>query len=225
MDPLHEQTPAEPNATKNSAPDRDEKGRFQKGNRGSPSNPFTRQTAKLRQAALNAVSEEDIQEIVAILKVKAKEGDVAAIKLLLSYSVGKPTPATDPDTLDQHEMHTIINNHAASMQSAIDIVQGMPVDVLLIMLRAMLPALFDSKLQMAKEVLTQPVAAEEVEEDEEDKAEEATAEQEKQSDSEPDMIPEWMKALVDPNRPEPKIIFEPEPAVERQNGKARMKGS
>ena len=124
MDPLHEQTPAEPNATKNSAPDRDEKGRFQKGNRGGPGNPFTRQTAKLRQAALNAVSEEEIQEIIAVLKAKARQGDVAAIKLLLSYSVGKPTPAANPDTLDQHEMHTIIDNHAVSLQSVIDIVQG-----------------------------------------------------------------------------------------------------
>src|ERR1043165_6927694 len=111
MDPLHEQTPAEPNATKNSAPERDEKGRFQKGNRGGPGNPFTRQAAKLRQAALNAVSEEEITEVIAVLKAKAKQGDVAAIKLLLSYTVGKPTHAPNPDTLDQHELEPIVNNH------------------------------------------------------------------------------------------------------------------
>src|ERR1043166_1097125 len=118
MDSLHQPTPTEPTATTNpGTPERDEKGRFQKGNRGGPGNPFTRQTAKLRQAALNAVSEEEIQEIIAVLKARAKQGDVAAIKLLLSYSVGKPTTAADPDTLDQHEMRTIINNHAASLQN------------------------------------------------------------------------------------------------------------
>src|ERR1043165_4126263 len=109
MDSLHESTSTETTAA--SAPDRDEKGRFQKGNRGGPGNPFTRQTAKLRQAALNAVSEDDIQEIIAVLKARAKQGDVAAIKLLLSYSVGKPTHAPNPDTLDQHELETIVNNH------------------------------------------------------------------------------------------------------------------
>src|ERR1043165_529342 len=213
MDPLHEPTATEPNPNPTGASERDAKGRFQKGNRGGPGNPFARQTAKLRQAALNAVSEEDIQEVIAILKAKAKEGDVAAIKLLLSYSVGKPATAADPDTLDQHEMHTIINNHASSLQSVMDVVQAMPVDALLIMLRAMLPALFDRKLQMAKEVLSQPPATEEDEEDEEEEAEK------NKTVSEPDMIPDWMKAIVDPNRPEPKIVFQPESVPDRQGGK------
>jgi hypothetical protein len=94
---------------------RDEKGRFGKGNRGGPGNPFARQTAKLRQAALEAVSGDDIHEIIEALKEKAKKGDVAASKLLLSYTIGKPTTAADPDTLNQHEYQTIVNNHVTSM--------------------------------------------------------------------------------------------------------------
>src|ERR1051326_2406791 len=161
MDPLHEQTPAEPNATKNSAPDRDEKGRFQKGNRGGPGNPFTRQSAKLRQAALNAVSDEEIRDIINVLKAKAKDGDVAAIKLLLSYSIGKPTDAPNPDTLDQHELETIVNNHVPTPERIVNIIQGLPIEALLIMLRAMLPALFTSKMQMAQAFFSQPPNADE----------------------------------------------------------------
>src|SRR4051812_47398225 len=85
---------------------RDEKGRFRKGNRGGPGNPYTRQTPRLRQAALEAVSEDDIHEIFNVLKDRARQGDVSAIKLLLSYSIGKPLDTPNPDTADQHELQT-----------------------------------------------------------------------------------------------------------------------
>src|SRR5688500_362353 len=105
MKPLHQtakaNTATETHTTSNdSRSQRDEKGRFGKGNRGRPGNPFARQTAKLRQAMLDAVSAEDMREVIDALKGKAKQGDVAAIKLLLSYTVGKPAPVADPDTLD-----------------------------------------------------------------------------------------------------------------------------
>lgn len=78
-------------------------GRFTKGNKGGPGNPFNRQVAALRKALLAGVTAEDIEEVLAVLMIKAKSGDLAAIKLLLSYTVGKPGPAVDPDTLDQQE--------------------------------------------------------------------------------------------------------------------------
>ena len=136
---------------------RDAKGRFGKGNRGGPGNPFTRQTARLRQAALDAVSDDDIRDVIATLKEKAKAGDVAAIKLLLSYSVGKPTAAADPDTLDQHELATMTKNHVANFEGINGIIEGMPAEALLLMLRAMLPELFKSKLQTAAVILSQPI--------------------------------------------------------------------
>jgi hypothetical protein len=34
---------------------------------------------------------------------KAKEGDVAAAKLVLAYAIGKPTEAVNPDTVDLEE--------------------------------------------------------------------------------------------------------------------------
>src|SRR5215475_9876903 len=78
-------------------------GRFAKNNKGGPGNPFNRQVAALRQALLQRVTTEDIEEILAVLLIKAKSGDLAAIKLLLSYTIGKPGPAVEPDTLDQQE--------------------------------------------------------------------------------------------------------------------------
>src|SRR5262245_13748564 len=83
---------------------RDEKGRFGKGNSGGPGNPFMRQTARLRRAALDAVSGEDMRDVINALKEKAKTGDVQAARLLLSYTVGKPAGASDPDTANRHEL-------------------------------------------------------------------------------------------------------------------------
>ena len=43
---------------------RDKRGRFTEGNEGGPGNPFARQVAELRKAALEAVSPDDIREIM-----------------------------------------------------------------------------------------------------------------------------------------------------------------
>src|SRR3954452_15286390 len=76
---------------------RDERGRFRPGNSGGPGNPFARKVAALRKALLDSVSEQDLQEIVVLLKLKAQRGDLAAVKLLFQYCLGKPEPAKDPD--------------------------------------------------------------------------------------------------------------------------------
>jgi hypothetical protein len=51
-----------------------------------------------------AVSEDDMREIVQVMKQRAKEGDVAAAKLIFSYTVGRPAEMVNPDTLDDEEM-------------------------------------------------------------------------------------------------------------------------
>ena len=48
----------------------------------------------------------------------AKKGDVAAAKLLLSYVLGQPTPAVDPDRVDVHELRTI--HETAEAMSDVD---------------------------------------------------------------------------------------------------------
>jgi hypothetical protein len=83
---------------------RDERGRFTANNRFGPGNPFARRTAAFRKAIAEAVTEEMIAAVVAKLAELALAGDVAAIKLFLAYTVGKPLPAVNPDTLDIEEL-------------------------------------------------------------------------------------------------------------------------
>jgi hypothetical protein len=75
-------------------------GRFTKGWRGGPGNPFARRVAALRSVLLDVVDEAQLRKIVARLAVMAERGDVAAAKLILAYVIGRPVPAVDPDRLD-----------------------------------------------------------------------------------------------------------------------------
>ena len=98
---MHEQpTSAEPTS---SSEGRESNGRFAKGNRGGPGNPFARQTAAFRATLQRKVTERDIEEIADRLIADAKAGDNTATKLLFQYVIGKPQPATDPDKLDVDE--------------------------------------------------------------------------------------------------------------------------
>lgn len=86
---------------------RDSSGRFAKGWQGGPGNPFNRKVGELRSALIKSLTIADMQEIALSLKEKAMAGDMAAMKLLLEYSIGKPQPAIDPDRLDEHELETL----------------------------------------------------------------------------------------------------------------------
>src|SRR5262249_8563515 len=93
----HYVPPAPPNSDHNpsqSRPDKgwDSRGRFTRGNKGGPGNPFNRRVAALRQLLLERVSDDDLAAIVDRLVQQAKEGDLAAAQLLLSDTVGKPLP-------------------------------------------------------------------------------------------------------------------------------------
>ena len=157
MNAEHETTGSERETTSNPQPERDENGHFRKGNRGGPGNPFARQIARLRKVLLDAVSEADLVEVIEMLKRKAKEGDVAAAKLLLSYSIGKPVEPPNPDTLDLDEFGILVKNHEVPPETFTALVNAMPVDLLLKIVRPILPALFDSKQQKTRELLLAPV--------------------------------------------------------------------
>jgi len=75
-------------------------GRFTKGNKGGPGNPFARRVAELRAVLLNAVTDQDLKEVVTTLIGQAKAGDVASIKELLQRLLG---PAESLDTLARLE--------------------------------------------------------------------------------------------------------------------------
>jgi hypothetical protein len=88
-------------------PQRDAKGRFAKGNKGGTGNPFARQIASFRAALVNTATDEDFEAIAHVLLLKAKSGDLAAIKLFLSYTIGKPAEAPDPDRLELEDFQLL----------------------------------------------------------------------------------------------------------------------
>ncbi len=85
---------------------RDGRGKFVPGNPGGPGNPHGRQVAKLRTALVSAVSEEDIRDIAKNLVTSAKAGDLGAVKLVLSYSVGPPHQGPTTDITELSEIQT-----------------------------------------------------------------------------------------------------------------------
>jgi hypothetical protein len=119
---------------------RDVRGRFAKGNTGGPGNPFARQMARLRRAFCKMVTEEDIQAVARQLLEQAKAGDVAAARLALSYTIGKPAEAVNPDTLDLDEWE-IFRRSPVALDDLRGIVEGIPVDVVGPLVRTVKPYL------------------------------------------------------------------------------------
>ena len=75
-------SPAGPNG-------RDTKGRFTPGNSIGRGNPYAKRVQRLRAALLEAVTEQDIQDIVATLVSAAKNGDTVAAREVLDRTIGK----------------------------------------------------------------------------------------------------------------------------------------
>src|SRR4051812_31928359 len=69
----------------------------------APANPFAREVAGLRGAVVATLRPADLADVTRALLKRANGGDVAAARLLLSYALGKPGPAVDPDRLDFDE--------------------------------------------------------------------------------------------------------------------------
>jgi len=89
-----------PTPSTNGSNGRTASGRFAPGWKGGPGNPFAQRVARLRSTLLESVSDDDLKAIVQAVVGKAKAGDMAAVRVVLDYCVGKPLPATDPDRAD-----------------------------------------------------------------------------------------------------------------------------
>ena len=124
--------------------ERDARGRFAAGNKGGPGNPFARRTAAMREAVVNAVTQQDLVDITVAMIQKAKNGDTAAAKLVYSYTVGRTAPPVEPDTLDQKELAVFAGNHVGVEEFA-RIAQLLPVGAMVAMLRAAMPFLEEGK--------------------------------------------------------------------------------
>jgi hypothetical protein len=91
---------------------RDARGRFTKGNSGGPGNPLAGRVARLRFALVNAVTAEDIEQVISALLQQAKDGDVAATKELLSRVLGRPLEADLLARIEALESRTLQERRA-----------------------------------------------------------------------------------------------------------------
>ena len=85
--PVH--TPATEERMMTMAAVRDERGRYLPGNPGGPGNPHSRRVNELRVALLDAVTPDDIRQVVRRLITLAQGGDVAAARLLFDRCLGR----------------------------------------------------------------------------------------------------------------------------------------
>ncbi len=130
---------AQPGSATSAAPGRDGKGRFARGNKYGPGNPFARQTAALRSALLRKLTEEQIERVADKLIEQALEGDLAAIRLVLLYAIGKPTPAMNPDDLDRQELEYHRADRVTPEEMRELTAKVMPLDMANELLRIMAP--------------------------------------------------------------------------------------
>ena len=80
---------------------RNNSGRFQLGNRCGKGHPFNRMASEFRAAIFKATTAERFDLLWETLWNKAASGDLDAMKLVLSYIIGKPisAPEEQPERL------------------------------------------------------------------------------------------------------------------------------
>jgi hypothetical protein len=71
-------------------PQRDSRGQFAKGNKGGPGNPFAARINQLRSLIYKCLDDKAFVALVHAMQKAADKGDVAAVKLLFEYSIGRP---------------------------------------------------------------------------------------------------------------------------------------
>jgi len=75
---------------------RDSSGRFTKGNKFGTGNPLAAEVFARRQAFFAVVSQANLKAIVRQIVAAAKDGDLAAAKLILEWTLGRPGPLPEP---------------------------------------------------------------------------------------------------------------------------------
>jgi hypothetical protein len=113
---------------------RDARGRFTAGNKYGPGNPFARQTAQLRKVLLEVVTPEEMRQVAFTLLLRAKTGNLTAIKLLLQYVLGKPAEGVDPDRLEVEEWR-LAQESKVNVADMHDTVQHMPAETANVIVR------------------------------------------------------------------------------------------
>ena len=68
-------------------------GTFAKGNSISKGNPYSKRVGQLRSTMIDAVTDADMQVVIAAIVQQARDGDLAAAKLLFDRTLGPPIAA------------------------------------------------------------------------------------------------------------------------------------
>lgn len=107
--------------------ERDGRGRFVPGNGGGPGNPFGRRVAELRKRMLAAISDEVIDELILKAIELGRGGDLAAIKFVVQYCVGRSGQTANPDRVDVEEWR-LAQESAVSASAWHELFQQVPVE-------------------------------------------------------------------------------------------------
>jgi hypothetical protein len=136
---------------------RDTRGRYSGGNAGGPGNPFARRVAQLRAILLETVTDEELRIVAGQLMVKAKFGDLAAIKLLFQYVLGKPAATVNPDAVNVEEvdLYRRAPEHT-TMQEILK--ERAPAELAVDMLRMTLPYVAQGLADAASDAVNDPEA-------------------------------------------------------------------
>jgi hypothetical protein len=112
--------------------------------------------AGLRSALLQGVTEEDIHQLAVQLLEAAKKGDLAALKLLFLYTIGRPSEAVNPDTLDLEEWNIRKQSSTPNLQEVWNIADGMPLEAVLESLRDRTPEDVENTAGLISEAIGEP---------------------------------------------------------------------
>ena len=82
-------------------------------------NPYAQRAARTRSLVAETVTDDDVRGIVGNLVKRAKDGNLTAAKLVLSYVVGNPEAPKDPDTVELVGMKLERDRHHEDMMAGI----------------------------------------------------------------------------------------------------------
>jgi hypothetical protein len=92
------------------------------------------------------VTDEDIQAAARKLIEQARAGDLAAIRLLFSYTIGKPAAAVDPDRVEVEEWK-LMQETSVAPQVMSGVLQSLPADWVVRMLQIAWPCVVQTIAQ------------------------------------------------------------------------------
>jgi hypothetical protein len=175
---------------------RDSSGRFTKGNRGGPGNPYSRYTAAMRKSFADEATAEDLRKIARAMIEKAQGGDVGAARLVCGYTMGRPLEGTHPDKVDADEWQNWKDNNVPVAESQAVLV-GLSADMACKMAGGVVPTLAQARADTIVAAIAAPPAPhEDDEEDDDDEEVEEWYRQQEQAAADEQAAPKTDEEIV-----------------------------